>query len=66
MSNEELDDKLAAALAPPDARYVILCRECRTCWPYERDCKTTKAVRRGDATCPECGDTLDMPVDDKS
>jgi len=61
----ELDAKLAAMLAPSDSNYVMLCSECRTAWPYQRDCKTTKAARNGNADCPECGETLTMPVDAK-
>jgi len=58
--------KLADLLAPDDARYVVYCDECGTAWPYQRDCKTTKATREGNATCPECGDTLAMARDAKA
>ena len=64
--NKELDAKLAAMLAPEGSNYVMLCSDCRTAWPYQRDCKTTKAARNGNANCPECGETLKMPVDSKS
>lgn len=64
-TDEALDDKLAAMLAPEDARYVLICRECRTCWPYQRDSKTVKAARDGRASCPECNETLDLPIDAK-
>lgn len=60
-----LDDQLAAMLAPPGTRYIMVCRECRTGWYRKRDCQTTKAVRRGDATCPTCGENLEMVLDPK-
>lgn len=64
-SDEDLDDRLAALLAPQEARYVLICRECRSAWPYERDSKTVKAARDGEATCPECGEAVDLAVDAK-
>lgn len=63
--DRELDDLLAALMAPPDARYVMMCRECRTCWTRKRDCKLTKAVRNGNSNCPECEIEVDMVVDPK-
>lgn len=65
MPNKDLDNKLAAMLAPEDSRYVLLCRECRSAWPFQRDCKTTKAARSGDALCPDCGDAIELGVDFK-
>jgi len=62
-TNSEVDAKLAAMLAPEGSNYVMLCSNCRTAWPYQRDCKTTKAARNGNASCPDCGETLSMPVD---
>lgn len=61
----QIDDRLAAMLAPPGSKYVLVCRECRKAWPYKRDCKTTKAAREGNASCPECGEPLDFPIDAK-
>lgn len=48
-----------------NARYIVVCYECNIAWPYQRDCKTTKAVRDGTATCPECETALGMAVDAK-
>lgn len=66
MPNKDLDNKLAAMLAPADSRYVLLCRECRSAWPFKRDCKTTKAARSGDASCPDCGERIELVVDFKA
>jgi len=64
-TSDEVDDALAAMLARPKTKYALICRECRTVWPYQRDCKTVKAARDDRATCPECGDTLDLAFDHK-
>lgn len=66
MDTDHTDDLLAVMVAPEDSRYVVICRDCRRCWPYKRDCKTTKAVRAGEASCPECGASLDMAADSKA
>lgn len=63
--DRELDYKMAALMAPPDAQYVMMCRSCRTCWVRKQDCKTTKSVRRGDSTCSKCDETIEMVVDSK-
>lgn len=61
----DVDKGLAQLLAPPDKRYVLMCRDCRTVWTYERDCKTVKAARDGRAACPECDEALELARDNK-
>lgn len=65
MALTDVDAALAAMLAPEDSRYIIICRECRHCWPYQRDSKTVKASRRGQGTCPDCGTEVELVVDAK-
>lgn len=64
-NDDQLDDMLAALMAPSDSRHLVICRECRTVWPFKRDCKTTKAARDGRATCPKCDDELELTLDAK-
>lgn len=60
-----LDDQLAAMLAPPDSRYIVTCRECRTVWTRQRDCKLTKGVRGGVMKCGDCKSELEFVLDAK-
>jgi hypothetical protein len=68
MSADEFnaDHRLAALLAPPDARYVMLCEECRSCWSRQRDSSLVKAAREGRAECPDCGTELELALDAKA
>lgn len=64
-TDESVDDALASILSPEDTRYALICRECRTVWPYQRDSKTVKAARNGEVECSDCGTALDLAVDSK-
>lgn len=61
----DLDEQLAALLADPDTRYLLLCRECRHAWEFQRDSKTVKLARKGEAVCSECSSEIDLVVDAK-
>jgi predicted SprT family Zn-dependent metalloprotease len=55
-----MSEELATLVAPNDAKYVIVCHECKKSdWTYQ-DCKITRSVRRGVAQCGDCGGELTM------
>jgi len=58
-----MSEELATLVAPDDANYVIVCHECKTSNWKRQDCKITRAVRRGEATCADCGAELTMVRD---
>jgi len=55
-----MSEELATLVAPDDANYVFVCHECKTSDWTQQDCKTTRAVRRGEAACADCGAELTM------
>jgi len=42
---------------------VFVCTDCKTSDWTQQDCKTTRAVRRGEAACADCGAELTMVRD---
>jgi predicted SprT family Zn-dependent metalloprotease len=58
-----MTDEAATMFAPDDANYVIVCTDCKTSDWTQQDCKTTRAVRRGEAACADCGAELTMVRD---
>jgi hypothetical protein len=60
-----MGEKLATLVAPDDANYVIVCTDCKTSDWKRQDCKTTRAVRRGEAACADCGAELTMVRDNR-
>jgi len=58
-----MSEELATLVAPDDASYVIACHECKKSDWKRQDCKTTRAVRRGEAECADCGGELAMVRD---
>jgi predicted SprT family Zn-dependent metalloprotease len=58
-----MSEELATLVAPDDANYVIVCTDCKTSDWTQQDCKTTRAVRRGEAACADCGAELTMVRD---
>jgi len=58
-----MGEKLATLVAPDDANYVFVCTDCKTSDWTHQDCKTTRAVRRGEAECADCGGELAMVRD---
>lgn len=60
-----MSDEAATMFAPDDAPYVIACNDCKSSqWKYQ-DCKTTRAVRNGNAQCADCGSELTMARDNR-
>jgi predicted SprT family Zn-dependent metalloprotease len=57
------EEPLATLVAPDDANYVFVCTDCKTSDWKRQDCKTTRAVRRGEAECADCGAELAMVRD---
>jgi len=58
-----MSEELATLVAPDDAPYVIVCPDCKTSDWKRQDCKITRAVRRGEAACADCGAELTMVRD---
>jgi hypothetical protein len=58
-----MSDEAATLFAPDDAPYVIVCTDCKTSDWKRQDCKITRAVRRGEADCADCGAELTMVRD---
>jgi len=60
-----MSEELATLVAPDDANYVFVCTDCKTSDWTQQDCKTTRAVRRGEAACADCGAELTMVRDSR-
>jgi DNA-directed RNA polymerase subunit RPC12/RpoP len=55
-----MTEELATLVAPDDAPYVYVCHECKTSNWKQRDSIITRAIRRGEAECADCGAELTM------
>ena len=60
-----MTEEAATMFAPDDAPYVFACTDCKTSDWTQQDCKTTRAVRRGEAACADCGGELTMLRDEQ-